>query len=981
MKIQNIKKYLTETNDRRVGQTYSVTYDSCKFATNDRYWHTKDVKKGEILALISETGLDESRGVTDPIQNKIQFIPDKFYTNDNSEDYNDNRIILVKLDENIEHEDEETRKKAHERFLKRVEHTQIGKNEADHQVTTYRCQVIGELKDSDEGLMIDGEVSAVASSRDYGVYQIQNSKMFGSIVNNVVRTERLNDPSKDNNKVQFCNVCTSFKQEVEDKIGVPVKDVVGRNVGVLGSTRNGKSNLIKLLVSSVENSDLRTSQMVFDIKGDFRDLEGMNGVEIINSNDIGIDIVSSTDSVVEFVLSRMRESGNTNRNYYRDLSSFNGDAYLRSDGTSKVSPHGAYILKFLAEKGIVSSNRVIEVKISQIGGVWRKVRLSDWIKEWDENEYGSDKESFEEAFNEYGYVEENPSKSYEHFKKISGSLDGGSHYENLSHIHVDNPDFSLARNNIENGISNFSGTRIIDGSDSNETDLGFKTVYLLRNLLDSREKEDSVRGSRDDFVQVYLDEAHRYYGKRSNVPSKKYFIRIAKEGNGDGIGVTYSTQEIGSISSEVKQNTRTWFLFSTKNYGADSSDLSMLRNHLNIQGNEKSYDIGECTVLSDSYPFSIRANIHLFEHSDSMNDGEKKRTDEFVDIKKSSNFDPSEDTKRSLDSIDVERDTRISDVSYWILKSVLKKIAGDLKSPRSFTISYLTGSAILTLSTFIIGFYIGLDPISNLIFNSESEGVGAVPVFNIDTYLDAFRFTLESNSQGDTVIEYSGLKRSTILSHITAFVVGSTVVRIKGYMSESREFYSVTGESLMGLDPKSDDWYVQLKSYATYALALLVVLPVVASIIDWMYPISDILWVLVAVSLLIMMAFPLIIVVAHLFDRLSVVKEYIPGFGTDSDSISINVESRILTDKLIINLREEISSTDELTLFVNEEEREFKLVNDNCLSVPIPDSYEFENEIKITLRHNDSSDTQIVKPTYIGSGDIGEALSLEGSAD
>ena len=63
-----------------------------------------------------------------------------------------------------------------------------------------------------------------------------------------------------------------------------------------------------------------------------------------------------------------------------------------------------------------------------------------------------------------------------------------------------------------------------------------------------------------NYVQMYFEEAHNLFPKKTDSDLTLIYNRIAKEGAKLGLGLAYATQEVSSISANVLKNTQNWFV-------------------------------------------------------------------------------------------------------------------------------------------------------------------------------------------------------------------------------------------------------------------------------------------------------------------------------------------------------------------------------------------------------------------------------------
>ncbi len=63
-----------------------------------------------------------------------------------------------------------------------------------------------------------------------------------------------------------------------------------------------------------------------------------------------------------------------------------------------------------------------------------------------------------------------------------------------------------------------------------------------------------------NYIQMYFEEAHNLFPKKTDADLTLIYNRLAKEGAKLSLGLAYATQEVSSISSNVLKNTQNWFV-------------------------------------------------------------------------------------------------------------------------------------------------------------------------------------------------------------------------------------------------------------------------------------------------------------------------------------------------------------------------------------------------------------------------------------
>lgn len=69
-----------------------------------------------------------------------------------------------------------------------------------------------------------------------------------------------------------------------------------------------------------------------------------------------------------------------------------------------------------------------------------------------------------------------------------------------------------------------------------------------------------IENKPSNYIQMYFEEAHNLFPKKTDTDLTLIYNRIAKEGAKLGLGLIYATQEVSSISPNVLKNTQNWFV-------------------------------------------------------------------------------------------------------------------------------------------------------------------------------------------------------------------------------------------------------------------------------------------------------------------------------------------------------------------------------------------------------------------------------------
>jgi DNA helicase HerA-like ATPase len=122
---------------------------------------------------------------------------------------------------------------------------------------------------------------------------------------------------------------------------------------------------------------------------------------------------------------------------------------------------------------------------------------------------------------------------------------------------------------------------VIDLSQGEERIRNLYSEKITRRIF-SDSMNRFTRTLPNNFIQFYFEEAHNLFPKKEEKNQSDIYNRLAKEGAKLHLGMTYATQEVSSISSNILKNTQNWF-------------IAHLNNEDEIKELRKYYDFSDFT--------------------------------------------------------------------------------------------------------------------------------------------------------------------------------------------------------------------------------------------------------------------------------------------------------------------------------------------------------------------------------------------------
>lgn len=155
---------------------------------------------------------------------------------------------------------------------------------------------------------------------------------------------------------------------------------------------------------------------------------------------------------------------------------------------------------------------------------------------------------------------------------------------------------------------------IVDLSQGNPDIQRMYSERICRRVF-SDSMDRFTRTKPNNFIQFYFEEAHNLFPKKEEKDLSQIYNRLAKEGAKLNIGLTYATQEVSSISSNILKNTQNWFISHLNN----EDEIRELRKYYDFKDFadqlvrfSQDTDKGFVRMKTYSNPFVIPVQVDRF---------------------------------------------------------------------------------------------------------------------------------------------------------------------------------------------------------------------------------------------------------------------------------------------------------------------------------------------------------------------------------
>jgi DNA helicase HerA-like ATPase len=469
---------------------------------------------------------------------------------------------------------------------------------------------------------------------------------------------------------------SSKQTKGDETVYIHTQDILGKRTALFGMTRTGKSNTVKKLIQATEELSQKSiqqinptkesfeentkpfhlnevpkkevGQIIFDINGEYanKNLQDgtaifekytakvtrysvleKDGFEVMKINFYkellpGLELIrgyfkqfgKQSDYVEDFLGINLEnpEDISEHTNYYRKVAAYR--CCLKLAG---FPLWGVDNIKFQG-KAVGIDDQIIEGKsitpkdgikydqaILWFTQVWKNYKTWKYLKEYESkngHEWAdNDLKALLRFISQYRQPEEKgPINSYIKLKPL---------------IKYHSPTSNVLFEDEINSKLRLGKIIIVDLSQGDPEIQNLYSEKICRAIFNSSMK-NFIDAKPNNFIQFYFEEAHNLFPKKDDKDLSQIYNRIAKEGAKLYLGMTYATQEVSSISSNILKNTQNWFIAHLNNEDEVKElrkfyDFSDFADAL-IRFSAKN-DKGFVRMKTYSNPFVVPVQIELFK--------------------------------------------------------------------------------------------------------------------------------------------------------------------------------------------------------------------------------------------------------------------------------------------------------------------------------------------------------------------------------
>ncbi|HJE65841.1 MAG TPA: DUF87 domain-containing protein [Campylobacter avium] len=502
-----------------------------------------------------------------------------------------------------------------------------------YQFSGLSCRVLGTFFfDTDKKLVFGTDLENFLGAHNYRVYKPQKAQL------QIIVNKNINESKNEiKEKIGVLRYASSQSYD-ENRIYAPdvflkTSDIVARRTAFFGMTRMGKSNTIKIIISAIENlnksQDKQIGQIVFDINGEYTFSNQQDEGSIYDKfKEKVIRFSSSLNKTKEYKDVRAiqydfynndtleesfnllcdeleKDKGGINYlNQFRNISIFDmGDEYSSKERNRQRKIALYKCILYQAKFDIKENYRLYFSGIKKYPIASKSLAIKDAIK-W----FGDAEESLRNDKSSSGdaYWDDDYDVLYGMLFKRKGSGFGSLTKFNKLHSPIGSNDY---KKDIDTALR--EGKIILVDLSTASTQTQQKYIDSLCSYIFAQSMDKFTNDKEPEYIQMYFEEAHNIFPK-DDKDLRNIYNRLAKEGAKLKIGISYSTQEVSSISPSILKNTQNWFISHLNN----KDEVRALEKYYDFidfsQSIIRNNDVGFARIKTFSNNFIIPVQIEKF---------------------------------------------------------------------------------------------------------------------------------------------------------------------------------------------------------------------------------------------------------------------------------------------------------------------------------------------------------------------------------
>lgn len=540
------------------------------------------------------------------------------------------------------------------------------------------CKILGTFYRSGSEIEFGADLENFFSAHHYSVYKV-SGEVLSYIVNQRDSPEIIpgNPNEFPFGHVRYSSSRRHQSEEFSSRVFVNPADLLGKRTALFGMTRTGKSNTVKKIIEATFhisskskltldlNSEIeqdlnpfdksmapkyRVGQIIFDMNGEYANKnlqdEGTAIFDKLKQDTVRYSIMEKDDD--SFKIMKINFYADIQTGFSYIASSLTGDSgdYVMSfrvidftvpefgaehapkwnrfnkiksifccclNKAGFASPQN-FRVKFKAPKAIID---LVAKKLEEEHDIAMGITLENaelwWKTAWESRSEKPFQDHFKQAKKNWFSEEMSSLMVFLTKKKESGlSVSGYEKFKPVLRLHTNTTSSSFEVDILQ---SLRKGNIVIIDLSQGHPEIQRIFSERICSKLFANSMKRFTQAAENNFIQFYFEEAHNLFPKKDDGDLSQIYNRIAKEGAKLNLGLTYATQEVSSISSNILKNTQNWFIAHLNN----EDEIKELRKYYDFKDFTDSLirfsaknDKGFVRMKTYSNPFVVPVQIDKF---------------------------------------------------------------------------------------------------------------------------------------------------------------------------------------------------------------------------------------------------------------------------------------------------------------------------------------------------------------------------------